>query len=48
MIVTQLTNRQLAYLERLYERRLKLIKAERKVRRAKHSSNIKFYKTTKT
>jgi len=45
MTMTQLSQRQLTYLERLYERYLKMVRAELKVRRAKHGSSIKTYKT---
>ena len=48
MTTKQLTQRQLTYLERLYESRLKRIKVELKIRRAKHGSGIKLYKTIKT
>lgn len=48
MTTKQLTNRQLTYLERLYESRLKRIKSELKTRRAKHGSSIKTYKTITT
>ena len=52
MTTKQLTNRQLSYLKRLYEGRLKLIDAEirgRRLRNKPYSSvNKKYLKTVKT
>jgi hypothetical protein len=45
MTVTQLTVRQLSYLERYYEKNLKKVKAELKVRRSKHGSTIKIHRS---
>jgi hypothetical protein len=38
MTVKQLTVRQLSYLERYYEKHLKQVKAELKIRRSAHAS----------
>jgi hypothetical protein len=47
MTVKQLTQTQLLSLERSYERALRNIRMELKLRRAAHSPNIKTYKTIK-
>lgn len=48
MIMKQLTQTQLLYLEREYEKRLRMVKSELKNRRRSHAPNIKTYKTIKS
>lgn len=48
MTMKRLSQPQLMHLERVYEKRLKMVKAELKLRRAAHAPKIKTYKSIKT